>query len=49
MPEGAARNLLADDYRHMVEDRLLFDDAEPFYDLITRCRLIENNAHQPRC
>ena len=48
VPEGPALDLLADDYRHMVEDGLLFDDAEPFVDLIARCRLIEQKANQTR-
>ncbi len=48
VPEGPALDLLADDYHHMVEDGLLFDDAELFVDLIARCRLIEQKANQTR-
>ncbi|MGE0717776.1 MAG: nucleotidyl transferase AbiEii/AbiGii toxin family protein [Alphaproteobacteria bacterium] len=44
VPEGAARELLAEDYRRMVEDGLLLDDAEPFAALMERCREIETMA-----
>lgn len=45
VPEGEAQEVLADDYRRMVEDGLLLDDAEPFDILIERCRELERNAN----
>jgi hypothetical protein len=51
VPDGDALKLLADDYRRMVEDGLLLDDAESFDALIDRCRKAEqeaNRAHGPR-
>lgn len=44
VPEGAARDLLAEDYRRMVEDGLLLDEAEPFDVLLQRCGEIEEQA-----
>jgi len=38
-PSGDARQL-AEDYRRMVEDGLLLDDAEPFVALLERCRAL---------
>ena len=37
VPGGEARSALASDYRLMVEDGLLLEDAEPFELLIERC------------
>lgn len=45
VPDGAALDLLAEDYRRMVEDGLLLDDAGPFEELIERCRQIEQRAN----
>ncbi|NKB55038.1 MAG: nucleotidyl transferase AbiEii/AbiGii toxin family protein [Alphaproteobacteria bacterium] len=45
VPEGAARDLLAEDYRRMIEDGLLLDEAEPFEVLLQRCRDIERHAN----
>lgn len=47
VPDGDALALLAEDYRRMVEDGLLLDDAEPFEALIERCRQIEAQANLP--
>lgn len=44
VPEGAARELLAEDYRRMVEDGLLLDEAESFDALLQRCEDIEKEA-----
>lgn len=46
VPDGAALALLADDYRRMVEDGLLLDDAETFERLIEKCRMIEEQANR---
>lgn len=45
VPEGAARELLAEDYRRMVEDGLLLDEAESFDALLQRCGEIERQAN----
>jgi hypothetical protein len=45
VPDGDALNLLADDYRQMVQDGLLFDEAESFDMLMARCRRIEQDAN----
>lgn len=45
-PDKAARDVLAEDYRRMVEDGLLFDEAEAFDVLLDRCREIENRANR---
>ncbi len=45
VPEGAARDLLAEDYRRMIEDGLLLDEAESFDVLLQRCRDIEQQAN----
>lgn len=39
-PAGKAQQTLAEDYRHMVEDSLRLDDAEPFDVLLQRCRAL---------
>ncbi len=44
VPEGTARDLLAEDYRRMVEDGLLLDEAEPVDIVLQRCRGIEEQA-----
>ncbi len=45
VPDGAALELLVDDYRKMVDDGLLLDDAAPFDVLIERCREIQEQAN----
>ncbi|WP_316979547.1 nucleotidyl transferase AbiEii/AbiGii toxin family protein [Shumkonia mesophila] len=45
VPEGAAQEALADDYRRMVDDGLLLDDEEAFEVLIERCRSLERKAN----
>lgn len=46
VPEGAAFDVLAEDYGHMVDDGLLLDDAEPFDTLIAQCRDLEARANR---
>ena len=46
VPEGNASALLADDYRRMVEDGLLFDEAESFDELMEHCQRIEQLANK---
>ena len=45
-PDGAALDALADDYRRMIEDRLLYDEPEPFGTLIDRCADIAKRANR---
>jgi Nucleotidyl transferase AbiEii toxin, Type IV TA system len=45
IPDGAALTRLADDYRRMVDDGLLLDDAETLDDLIAKCRQVEQLAN----
>ena len=45
VPEGAAQEVLADDYRRMVEDGLLLDDVEVFDVLMDHCRRLERKAN----
>jgi hypothetical protein len=46
VPVGEVANALAQDYAHMVEDGLLFDDAEPFNTLMARCADIAAQANR---
>lgn len=46
VPGGEARVALATDYRHMVEDGLLLEDAESFEALIERCANIAERANR---
>ena len=46
VPVGDVANALAQDYARMVEDGLLFDDAEPFDALIARCADIAARANR---
>lgn len=46
VPEGTARATLAHDYEAMINDGLLLDEAEPFDQLMEKCRLIETRANQ---
>jgi len=41
LPDGAGYEALRHDYQKMVDDGLLFGDAEPFEALITNCKLIQ--------
>ena len=45
VPEGEALNTLADDYRRMVDDGLLLDDAEGFDELLKRCQAIQDKVN----
>jgi hypothetical protein len=44
VPDGGARDLLAEDYRRMIDDGLLLDEAESFDLLLARCGRIEREA-----
>lgn len=44
-PEGEARLALARDYERMVDEGLLFDEAEPFDALMASCAIIEDEAN----
>jgi len=44
-PSGGARQALAEDYRRMVEDGLLLDDAEPFDALLERCSALADKVN----
>jgi hypothetical protein len=48
VPDGAARDVLAEDYRRMVEDGLLLDEAAPFDVLMARCNDVEQQANTAR-
>lgn len=45
VPVGAALEALAEDYRHMVDDGLLLNDAESFADLMEKCAAIAQRAN----
>ena len=45
VPEGMAKEVLAEDYRRMVDDGLLLDDAETFEVLIEASRKLERKAN----
>ncbi len=44
-PDGEARAVLGADYEAMVADGLLFDDAEPFDQLMARCLELEGRIN----
>ncbi len=46
VPVGDVAKALEDDYARMVEDGLLFDDAEPFNALMARCADIAAQANR---
>ena len=46
---GDSLSALADDYARMVEDRLLFEEAEPFDVLMDACRAIAEEANRLDC
>ena len=45
-PTGAALTTLSTDYARMVEDGLLFDEAETFERVLDRCRSIQGKANR---
>lgn len=45
VPDGKARLALGEDYRRMVEDGLLLDDAESFHDLMQRCQALADKVN----
>lgn len=45
-PTGAALTTLSADYARMVEDGLLFDEAETFERVLDRCRSIQGKANR---
>jgi hypothetical protein len=45
VPTGAALTALSSDYARMVEDGLLFDEAETFERVLDRCRSIQKKAN----
>ncbi len=47
IPADGALVALASDYQRMVDDGLFLDDAEPFGDLLQRCRIIQQKANVP--
>ncbi len=46
VPDGVAREALAEDYERMVSDGMLLGDAEPFDALIERCADLEARVNQ---
>ena len=46
VPDGFARDTLAEDYDRMVSDGMLLGDAEAFDALIERCADIEARANR---
>lgn len=45
VPGDGALTKLATDYQYMVDDGLFLDDAEPFEELMARCRAIQQRAN----
>ena len=45
VPHGTARDALEQDYRRMVDDGMLLEDAEPFGVLVERCADLEARAN----
>lgn len=45
-PEDKALSSLSLDYARMLEDGLLFDDAEPFEKLPDQCKALEARANK---
>jgi hypothetical protein len=48
VPEGATLDALVVDYKKMVADGLLLEEAKPFEELIERCRAIQDRANNPK-
>ena len=46
VPAGRGLSRLEEDYEHMVADGLLWGDAEPFGELMSRCQELENALNQ---
>jgi hypothetical protein len=46
VPRGKALESLSLDYAHMVNDGLLLDEAEPFDELLERCRDLQERANR---
>lgn len=46
VPAGEALQALEEDYARMVEDGLLFDDAEPLEALMARCANVAERANR---
>ncbi len=46
VPSGSGHEMLAADYRSMVQARMLPDDAEPFEDLMDACADLERRANR---
>jgi hypothetical protein len=44
-PRGDAHKALSEDYRRMVDDGLLLDDAEPFDTLLSRCQALAEKVN----
>ena len=49
VPVGDSLAVLADDYARMVEDRLLYEEAEPFDVLMDTCQAIAKKANRLDC
>ncbi len=47
VPDDDALSTLAADYKHMVDDGLFLDDAEPVRALLERCEAIQQKANAP--
>ncbi|MGL3210697.1 nucleotidyl transferase AbiEii/AbiGii toxin family protein [Bradyrhizobium sp. BR 1433] len=47
VPEGETRDVLEQDYKHMVDDGLLLDTPDKFDELMRRCADIETRANKP--
>ena len=45
VPDGNAAMALEEDYRRMVDDGMLFDDAEPFGVMLEHCAHLEDRAN----
>lgn len=48
VPHGKALESLSFDYDRMVEDGLLFDEAEPFDELLDHCRGLQDRANRAK-
>jgi|HubBroStandDraft_1064217.scaffolds.fasta_scaffold33775_2 hypothetical protein len=46
VPEGEAQNALRADYQRMIDDSLLFEEAEPFEHLMEECRGIQEQVNR---
>jgi hypothetical protein len=46
VPAGEALAALGEDYRRMIDDGLLLEDAEPFEALIEHCADLSNRANR---